>query len=163
MLSFDDERWSGLWGGYKTPFDPRPALTKLENHHEITNAWNELWDGLHHQGDVGEASYAAIPEIVRIHRKSQLADWNTYAITAIIELARTENRNPHVPEWLQNDYLRSIQELAATGSQQLIAADDPDTIRAILSVIAISKRLHSHARFIINYSADELLEMEFKR
>jgi len=72
MLSFDDKRWNNLMGGYKTPFDPRPSLQKLESHQDTASAWEELWEELHHQGDVGDASYAAIPELVRIpsQRKS---------------------------------------------------------------------------------------------
>ena len=80
MLSFDDERWKHLMGGYKTPFDPRPSLRKLENQQDTASAWEELWEELHHQGDVGDASYAAVPELVRIHRSGGTADWNLYAI-----------------------------------------------------------------------------------
>jgi hypothetical protein len=53
-----------------------------------------MWEELHHQGDVGDASYAAVPELVRIHRDGRAADWNLYAMVAIIELARTESQNP---------------------------------------------------------------------
>ena len=91
MLSFDDERWKHLMGGYKIPFDPRPSLRKLENKQDTAIAWEELWEGVQHQGDVGDASYAAVPELVRIHRGGGAADWNLYAIVAIIELARSES------------------------------------------------------------------------
>jgi hypothetical protein len=160
MLSFDDERWSHLTGGYKIPFDPRPPLAKLENQRDTTTAWQELWEELHHQGDVGDASYAAIPELVRIHRNSGTADWNTYAMAAIIELARTERGNPEVPDWLQGEYFRSIQELAEMGAKEILRADDSEAIRAILSVIAIAKGLRTHGKFLAEYSEDELLEME---
>ena len=76
MLSFDDERWKHLMGGYKIPFDPRPSLRKLENQQDAASAWEELREELHHQGDVGNASYAAVPELVRIHRCGAAADWN---------------------------------------------------------------------------------------
>jgi hypothetical protein len=56
MLSFNDERWEHLTGGYKIPFDPRPCLLKIENQQDTTAAWEELWEELHHQGDVGDAS-----------------------------------------------------------------------------------------------------------
>jgi hypothetical protein len=69
-------------------FDPRLALQNLESNVHVKEAWRELWEELHHQGDVGEASYAAVPHIVRIHRKRRLDYWNTYALVAIIELAR---------------------------------------------------------------------------
>ena len=82
MLSFDDERWNDLKGGYKTPFAPRPSLRKLESQQDTATAWQELWEDLHHQGDVGDASYASIPELVRIHRKGIAADcghWIRYS------------------------------------------------------------------------------------
>jgi hypothetical protein len=143
MFNLDDERWNHLAGGYKSPFDPRPALAKLEKQRDATTAWEELWEELHHQGDVGDASYAAIPELVRIHGRHGVADWNTYAMAAIIELARTERQNPEVPDWLQKDYSRSIRELAEMGAKEIFHAVEPDEIRAILSVIAIAKGLRN--------------------
>jgi hypothetical protein len=116
MLSLDDSRWDDLSGGYRMKYDPRPSLRKLERHQDTAAAWGELWDELHHQGDVGDASYAAVPELVRIHRNGGAADWNLYAMVAIIELARTEPQNPELPDWLRDDYLRSIQELAQMGT-----------------------------------------------
>ena len=77
MLSLDDNRWNNLTGGYRIQFDPRPLLAKLESGRDTATNWHELWDELHHQGDVGEASYASVPHLVRIHRKWGLVDWNT--------------------------------------------------------------------------------------
>jgi|ERR1700757_2629220 hypothetical protein len=160
MLSFDDERWNNLTGGYKTLFDPRPSLRKLDTQQDIAAAWEELWEELHHQGDVGDASYAAVPELVRIHRGQRVADWNLYAIVAIIELARTESHNPPVPDWLREEYLSSIQELAQMATKDILSAEGSETKRAILSVIAIAKGLRTHGKFLAKYSEDELLEME---
>jgi hypothetical protein len=151
MLSFDDERWNHLTGGYKTQFDPRASLRKLENQQGTADAWQELWEELHHQGDVGEASYAAVPELVRIHRN---------AMVATIELARTESENPEVPDWLQEDYFRSIQELAQMGTKEILAVGETETKRAILGVIAIAGGLRTHGKFLVKYSEDELSEME---
>jgi hypothetical protein len=160
MVSFDDERWNNLTGGYKTPFDPRASLRKLENQQETATAWEKLWKELHHQGDVGDASYAAVPELVRIHRSGRTAEWNLYAIVAIIELARTESRNPQLPDWLRDDYFRSIRELAQLGTRDIWFAEESETKRAILSVIAIANGLRTHGKFLVSYSEDELLEME---
>lgn len=77
MLSFDDNRWADLRGGYRIPFDPRPFLKMLETVQDTSGAWHELWEGLHHQGNVGEASYAAVPHLVRIYGRSPRPDWNT--------------------------------------------------------------------------------------
>jgi hypothetical protein len=141
-------------------FDPRPSLRTLESQRDTPTAWKDLWEELHHQGDVGDASYTAVPELLRIHRNRSTADWNLYAIVTIIELARTESGNPPLPGWLEDDYFRSIQELAGMCAQEIFIATDPDTIRAILSVIAIAEGLRTHGLFLINCSEDELLKME---
>jgi hypothetical protein len=103
MLSLDDGRWNNMAGGYRMKCDPRPLLAELESAENKETAWHELWEELHHQGDVGEASYASVPHLVRIHRTSGVVDWNTYAIVAIIELARGKGNNPEVPTWLEQD------------------------------------------------------------
>ena len=160
MLSLDDKRWLQMKGGYKMPFDPRPLFIKLGSKKETAETWHELWEELHHQGDVGEASYASIPHLVDICRQSSEIDWNPYAIVATIELARTEAKNPPLPNFLQEDYFRSLQELAQIGAEQILKADDLETVRAILSVIALAKGARAHARFLVNYSEDELLDLE---
>jgi len=160
MFSLDDDRWTLLTGGYKCPFDPRPALAKLSNRQDEAAAWEELWEELHHQGDVGPASYAAVSELVRIHRNGIAADWNLYAMVAIIELARTGSQNPEVPDWLREDYFRSIRELAEMGTKDILSAEESEAKRAILSVIAIATGLRTHGKFLVEYSDDELQEME---
>ncbi len=159
MLNIDDKFWQELTGPYKTPLDPRPLLTRLEGG-EATMIWPELWNELHHQGDVGTASYAAVPQLVRIYRQLGIIDWNVYAIVAVIELARDRPQNPKVPKLFERDYFRAIHELARIGEGELGRTEDPETVRAILSVIAISKGLRVHGRFMIAFSEDELLEMD---
>jgi hypothetical protein len=160
MLSLDDERWQTLAGGYRVPFDPRPQLSKLAANHDTKAAWHALWEGLHHQGDVGEASYAAVPHLVQIYRQRGVVEWNTYAIVAVIELARDSGKNPEVPEWLKEDYLQAIRVLAEAGAAELLKAKNSEDIQAILSILAIAAGARMHAKFLINYSAEELLEME---
>jgi hypothetical protein len=159
MLDWDDSRWANLDGGYRMRFDPRPLLTKLEAGENSAATWDSLWDELHHQGDVGEASFAAVPHIVRIYRNSGKIEWSAYAMVAIIELARNAGGNPDVPEWMKDDYFGAIRRLAETGTEQVLHAKDPDTIRAILSVLAIERGLRVCGKILVNYSEDELLEI----
>lgn len=56
MISLYDARWLDLTGGYRMSFDPRPLIKRLETDTDTTGVWQELWNELHHQGDVGEAS-----------------------------------------------------------------------------------------------------------
>ncbi len=160
MLGLDDHRWSNLSGGYRTAFDPRPLLARLETEHDTAAVWHKLWEELHHQGDVGEASYASVPHLVRIHRTSGIIAWNSYAIVAIIELARKKGNNPEIPKWLEEDYLLAIQELAEISAAEISRTDEPEAVRAILSVIAIAKGLRTYGRFLAWYSENELLEIE---
>jgi hypothetical protein len=160
MLSLDDKLWQNLEGGYRTQFDPRPSLSKLDTNKDTNAAWDDLWEGLHHQGDVGEASYAAVPHLVRIYRKGGVIDWNTYSIVAVIELARDDGKNPQIPKWLEEDYFKAIRDLAELGAVQVLQTKNPEEIRAILSILAISADARTHAKFLIDYSAEELLEME---
>jgi hypothetical protein len=160
MLSLDDKRWQNLEGGYRAQFDARPLLSDLETNKNASAAWHELWYGLHHQGDVGAASYATVPHLVRIYRKRREIDWNTYAIVAVIELARDDGKNPKVPKWLEDDYFKAIRDLAEIGAAEVLQTKDPEEIRAILSILAISAGARTHAKFLIDYSAEELLEME---
>ena len=71
MLGYDDPIWKELKGGYKVLYNPTVALQKLENGISMSEAWDELWQELYHQGDVGVASYASVPQLVRIHREKQ--------------------------------------------------------------------------------------------
>ena len=160
MLRFDDERWKSFLGGYRTAFDPRPALRNLALNAGVNEAWHELWEGLHHQGDVGEASYAAVPQIVRVHSERGTDDWNTYALVAVIELARAKGKNPDVPSWLREEYLQAIRELAALGSVEIMRANNPEDVRAILSILALAKNARTHARFLLEYSDEELIDLE---
>jgi hypothetical protein len=160
MLSLDDKRWENLEGGYRTRFDPRPLLSELETDKNAEAAWHELWEGLHHQGDVGVASYAAVPHLVRIYRKRGVLDWNAYAMVAVIELARDDGENPGVPKWLENDYFQAIRDLAEIGAVEILQTANPEEIRAILSIFAISAGARTHAKFLIDYSAEELLEIK---
>jgi hypothetical protein len=160
MLSLTDERWTQLAGGYRTAFDPRPSLHNLESNLHVKEAWHELWEELHHQGDVGEASYAAVPHLVRIHGNQKLDGWNTYALVAVIELARGKGKNPEVPEWLKEEYFSAIQELAQLGSVGIVRAKDLEDVRAILSIIALAKGARTHARFLLEYSDEEMIALE---
>jgi hypothetical protein len=160
MLDMDDPRWEALLGGYRMPYDPRPALAKLQSGSDEAMVWKELWNELHHQGDVGEASYAAVPHLVRIYKERPTADWNIYAIVATIDFARKSNINPEVPVWLLDSYFRAFQELASIGSQEILQSSGPELVESILSVLALARGALTHAWFLLNYTEDELLDIE---
>jgi hypothetical protein len=112
-----DVRWEELEGGYRHAYDVRPALARLSA--GDPRAWEELWEELHHQGDVGEASYAAVPGLVSICSDHRPADWNLYALSATIEQARHTGDNPPLPAWLAEDYALAWKRLEVLALTEL--------------------------------------------
>jgi hypothetical protein len=148
-----------LKGARGEPYDPRRALLLLESRDdlEVSEGWSELWDELHHQGDVGQASYAAVPALVHLYRKRKTLDWNTYALVATIEICR-QSDSPPVPSWLERDYQDALTELAQLALKELPRATDSAEVRAMLAVIAIWKGANVYARALMECEADELEE-----
>jgi hypothetical protein len=159
MISLDDPRWPGLRGGYRMPYDPRPALRNLEEGRDIDAAWKQLWNELHHQGDVGEASYAAVPHLVRIHAKNGIADWNTYAMVATVEDARRKEANPLLPSWLSESYESALRKLAELGLEEFRNAERPELVNSIIAVLTIARGQPLLARLAAAFTDDERKEI----
>jgi hypothetical protein len=160
-MGFDlaDERWADFHGGYRVRYDPRPALRSLEIDDKRDRAWSELWQELHHQGDVGEASFASVPHIVEIEERRRVPDWNAYALVSTIELARDNSRNPEIPTYLRDAYDDAWTCLTELGLRHLNDAKDPPLIDSIIGVLAIGKGLRTLGRLAADFSEDERLEL----
>jgi hypothetical protein len=158
-MDFSDDRWSGLMGGYRQPYDPRPALKAIDGDQNAEAAWSELWEELHHQSDVDIASYAALPWIAHLAAKGKAGGWNAYALAATIEEARSNSRNPPIPEWLVASYAQGWSQLCTAALNLLRDAEDPLVVRSVLAVVAIHKRLPVLGRLAASFSEEELLEL----
>ena len=159
MLDIHDERWRDRTGGYKVPYDCRPALARLEDPKSRAEAWEELWENLHHQGDIGSASLAAVPQLVRAYERFVVPDWNIYALVRAIEEIRLD-RGIDLPDWLAQSYPRSLRALAARAGDDLTKTDDQVDVTSALGLIAFPKGLLVPGRLLLSYSVDELDEME---
>src|SRR5947207_8410646 len=136
-MTLDDLRWEELSGGYKLPYDPRPAFEELSTG-DSAKAWQKLWTELHHQGDVGEASYAAIPVLVNLYRNRERVDWNLFALAAVIEVERHRKTNPALPDWLAEEYHEGWKHLTQLALTALDAPASKEVVRSALGVLAIS-------------------------
>jgi hypothetical protein len=154
-MEFSDPGWTSMLGGYRVPYDPRGALLALEQGDNFAGAWEELWNELHHQGDVGEASYAAVPHLVRIHAARGAADWNTYALIATIDDARRDARNPELPPNLRQAYEDALRALADIGLKELRTEEDPMLISNIIAVLAIWKQQYALGRIATLFDEEE--------
>jgi len=160
MIDLDDPKWKKLKGGYGELYDPTPALRRLEAGEDV---WSELWNELHHQGDVGEASYAAVPQLLRIAKALPERDWNLYALAATIEVERHRKSNPPVPGWLKEDYDSAWRELRDIGVSDLLETEDPETVQSILGVLALAAgniKLGALVAHLDSSELDEILEQQ---
>jgi hypothetical protein len=160
MLELDDERWQRMVGGYRVPIDPRPAFAKLRTDLADADAWKWLWNELHHQGDVGEASYAAVPILVSIYLEAERSDWNVPALVATVELARDSEGNPPVPAWLEGVYADALRQLALRCLSDLQSVQQLESMRAMLAIVAIWQGARTYGRLLLDFTEDEVRELE---
>src|SRR5436305_1024906 len=137
MLPLDDPRWKTLTGGYRVPYDASQPLQALLKQGASAEIWDELWQELHHQGDVGPASYAAVPHLLEFARCSPRMDWNAFGLIATIELERPSN--PDVPQLLAESYFHAIDQLPEVVSTHPHRSWDDLLTRSICSCIALAR------------------------
>ncbi len=133
--------WPKLEGGYRIPYDPRPAVESLTQAPTDQEVWNELWNELHHQGDVGEASYAAVPLLIDACRNAP-RDRNFYGLIATIETERHRIANPVLPKWLEDRYQGALREAKLFALADLEGSTDPLLVRSALAVVALCSGQH---------------------
>lgn len=137
MLPLSDPRWKELRGGYRVAYDASVTLSRMEKGESV---WKELWQELHHQGDLGEASYAAVPHIVRIAAANGERDWNFYGLVSTIEVERHRRANPPLADWLMGDYGAAWSTVLELALDDLRHVNDPTTLRSILGAVALAKQ-----------------------
>jgi len=112
-MDLQDSIWTTLKGCYKIPYDASKPLRNLQSvadREEMQTIFDELWENLHHQGDVGLASYLAVPQLINIciHKKS--LDWNFIGLCVLIENCRLDGHNPELPKEYDDIYFASLTQ-----------------------------------------------------
>jgi hypothetical protein len=159
MIALDDSVWKELKGGYKSTYDVSVPLRQLEatkDKKEIDNIYQELWNELHHQGDVDLASYLAVPQLVRIAKKNDLFDWNLLALCATIEQQRQLGQNPGLPKLYEQYYQDGLSELKKFIIDNIASIKDEIAFRSALSALAACNRHVKLSKAIIEMSHDVL-------
>ncbi len=144
-MKLTDKIWQDLKGGYKTPYDVSLPLRKLEQADDpeaIKLIFQELWNELHHQGDVELASYLAVPQLVRIGRSKNLFTWNLLGLCAVIEQQRHLGNNPVLPPEFQHYYEEGLKSLKRFVLENLNRdLDDTTYIIALATLATCSGRI----------------------
>jgi hypothetical protein len=160
-LQLDDPKWAQLEGGYKgSVYDVSLALRKLEKANTLPEAktiYQELWNELHHQGDVGPASYYAVPHLTRIAKEKQLIDYNILGLVSLIEICRHKN-NPPLPKALYPVYQNALTELGELGTLAISKPWDLSLACSAFAAIALAKGQLQLAHAIFNLDSDGVIE-----
>ena len=160
-MTLDHEIWKTLMAAYKTPYDasiPLKQLRSSTNIEVIDSIFTELWDELHHQGDVGLASYLSVPQLIFIYIEKKSLDYNFIGLCVCIELCRIEDRNPKLPEEYRDYYFNALKTFETYLLQHFKEIKNVESIRLSLAFFAIMKEQHSLAKAIQNLDEDVLEE-----
>jgi hypothetical protein len=141
MISNNDPHWTSLEGGYRVPYDPRPAVDRLRTTPDDARAWQELWENLHHQGDLGVASYAAVVALARLRESTVLRSDQLFGLVSTIEVERHRRTNPPVPDWLMADYADAWRILLECALGEVKSSTDPQVLQSALAVVGLAKGL----------------------
>ena len=151
------QHWSRLTDVDRQHLDPRPLVDSLEVPLTSTLAWSQLSRRLYHEGCVGDASYAAVPQLVRFAMTKESYPWQISELIGHIEIARvTDRQSPLLPHWLKHDYMKALELLATHSLVAIARTKHFDQLRTMLCMIALWKGLPVHAIALLEYSSKEL-------
>src|SRR5262245_18133310 len=159
-IPLDDPRWDSLLGLHGRPYDVRPALRRLETRWTDRRAWDELWENLHHQGDVGEVSYGAVGNLVALAERASPStrDWNFYGLAATIETERHRRASPVLPSWLAPLYGQAWIALLRMALLDLRCATDIAVVQTALAVVALGRGVLPLGALLAGLSPSEIVD-----
>jgi len=138
-MDLQDRAWGLLEGGYRIPYDASKPLRKLKdaaNQKDRQDIFDELWENLHHQGNVGVASYLAVPGLIDICIASKSLDWNFIGLCVTIENCRINGQNPELPNQYDDLYFSSLTKFEKYLLGNLKNINDRTGFRLTLSLLA---------------------------
>ncbi|UOR06770.1 hypothetical protein MUN82_06625 [Hymenobacter aerilatus] len=160
MLPLDSLQWQYFNGGYHSNYDVSAPLKKLEAAtapEDIAAILDELWEELHHQGDIGMASCMAVPHLVRIGIEKQITDWRLIGLVATIDIQRHKS-SINIPPEYQQAYFSSMQNInRLIGINQALQWDRSFACCA-LAAVAASKGNYDMAEVILEFEDEDLTE-----
>ena len=159
MIELDDTNWQNFNGGYRIPFDASVSLKLLELDEDDEVAWNELWENLHHQGDVDIASFAAVPHLVRLHSRKASTNWQFMGLISTIEVSRWSNENPDIPAGLIDDYINALNQAKALGLDRMMFNGTAEYQTSYFSLLASLHGNHQLAQAILALDSDVIADL----
>lgn len=170
MIELDDPRWRKLSHAYGTAADIPELLRQLARATGPkvgyqSEPWFTLWSSLCHQGDVYDASYAALPHIVEIAVSAkEPIDFSFFQLPAAIEIARNSGNGPPVPADMAEAYSHAVSRLTECVAVHRHEDWDEPTLLSAVSALAAAKGHHRIAEAIMNLDDDlitKLVDLDF--
>jgi hypothetical protein len=158
LMPLDDPRWATYHGGYRAPYDAVPLIRQLQQEGASGRFWELVWTELHHQGDVGEASYALVPYLVDFQARQRELDENLFHYCVVIDLAQPENNNPIVPPELELSYAMALRSLPAIGADLLRQGSSEAVLMGVAASTALAGGHRVLARAYLDFGRREALE-----
>lgn len=159
MLDLDDARWAELQHAYGSAADIPPLLRELAAFPPDGGADAEpyfsLWSALCHQGDVYQASYAAVPHIIQMMEAAPGgAPWSPLALVTSIEIARVKGNGPELDGDLMPAYQAALKRLPALLSALALQEWDELFARVAAASLAAAKGHVTLAEAILELEPD---------
>ena len=153
MLSLASERWRELTQAYGTAEDiPRllEALAGAPDDAVRGELWFALSRMLHGDGQSHSAGYAAVPHLVEIGRRGDVAE--LAAALHLVTLIEADRRSPtsaSMPDDLVDDYAAAIDGLPAIVATTIGEPWSADVARVFAAALLAGKRHAPLARELI--------------
>lgn len=144
MLSLDHPQWRNLRHAYGSAGDIPAMLKALENYPPYLDWKSEPYFSLNsalcHQGDIYDASFAAVPHFVRILSRDPInAPWALFSIPGAIEQCRLKGSALQIPAELSDSYFSALSELPQIIATAAKAPWDELRCRTLIATIAVVK------------------------
>lgn len=169
MLSLESNRWSELQHAYGDASNIPALLSQLidlPSSNGDAEPWFSLWSALAHQGDVYDASFAAVPHVIHAAASNPLkADAVYFQFPAWVEICRKKN-GLELPRELSEAYLEALSRLPSLVAQAATREWDADFLQCALSAISVAKGQTVIAEAALELSpniAEEFMEWFYER
>jgi hypothetical protein len=153
------------WGKYSDAYGPATILGAILTDEIDTILSNDdphdLWGRLCHQGQIYDASYVAVPFLLRIQLMSTKPSWNVIALIAAIHIAHVDGCKPFVPSPVLDEYLQAVESLPRTLARFLIIGIDELSCRAALAACAAASENTLLAKVLLDLTPE--LARKFER
>jgi hypothetical protein len=157
LMPLDDMRCTTYRSGYRLPYNVVPLIHRLNSEGASSGFWETVWKELHHQGDVGEASYALVAYLVDHQSRQQELDEQLLHFCVIVELQQPESGNPPIPPEIELSYAMAMRGLPVIGTEQLRRGCSEAVVMEVAAATALAGGHRVLARAYIEFGRADAL------